>query len=260
MENGLPQNTVPVLLQSSDGFLWAGTELGLARFDGVSFHIFDHATESAFPDAEIRCLLDGGNTGVWIGTGDGLVQWKAGKATRFTTGNGLASNAIQGLAQSSDGAIWIWTQGGLARWSAEKLHAVDSENGLPRGEINSIAADKDGGMWVGTEQGAAIYRNGHWQPGPKAEPNTPGFKDAAGFKDSDRTAQVKAAANGDVLLASSAGVFVEHEGSVARALGREMLPADGVSFSRSSPMARWRRRAKARWCWAQLAAWWGDLR
>jgi ligand-binding sensor domain-containing protein len=53
MENGLPQNTVPVLLQSRDGFLWAGTELGLARFDGVSFRIFDHATTEAFPDAEM---------------------------------------------------------------------------------------------------------------------------------------------------------------------------------------------------------------
>src|SRR5580692_7860113 len=58
MENGLPQNTVPVLLQSRSGFLWAGTELGLARFDGAAFRIFDHATTDGFPDAEIRCLLD----------------------------------------------------------------------------------------------------------------------------------------------------------------------------------------------------------
>src|SRR5580658_1443017 len=58
MENGLPQNTVPVLLQSRDGFLWAGTELGLARFDGVSFRVFDHLTTPAFPDGGIRCLLD----------------------------------------------------------------------------------------------------------------------------------------------------------------------------------------------------------
>jgi signal transduction histidine kinase/ligand-binding sensor domain-containing protein len=229
MENGLPQNTVPVLLQSRDGFLWAGTELGLARFDGVSFRIFDHATEPAFPDAEIRCLLDGGDSGVWIGTGDGLVRWKAGKATRFTTGDGLPSNAIQGLAQPSDGAIWIWTQGGLARWSAEKLQTVDGENGLPGSEINSIAADRSGGIWVGTGQGAAVYRNGHWQAGPKAEPN------ATGLKDSDRTAHVKAAANGDVLIAGSAGVFLEHDGRIAKTLGREMLPADGVSFLEELP-------------------------
>jgi hypothetical protein len=64
MENGLPQNTVPVLLQSRDGYLWTGTELGLARFDGVNFRVFDHAVNSAFPDAEIRCLLDAADGGL----------------------------------------------------------------------------------------------------------------------------------------------------------------------------------------------------
>ena len=32
MENGLPQNTVQALVQTKDGFVWLGTEVGLARF------------------------------------------------------------------------------------------------------------------------------------------------------------------------------------------------------------------------------------
>jgi ligand-binding sensor domain-containing protein len=35
IENGLPQNSVRDLTQSSDGYLWFGTEEGLVRFDGV---------------------------------------------------------------------------------------------------------------------------------------------------------------------------------------------------------------------------------
>jgi ligand-binding sensor domain-containing protein len=37
MENGLPQNTVQALVQTKDGFVWLGTEVGLVRFDGTGF-------------------------------------------------------------------------------------------------------------------------------------------------------------------------------------------------------------------------------
>ncbi len=39
-EDGLPQNTVNVILQTRDGYLWLGTQGGLARFDGVRFKVF----------------------------------------------------------------------------------------------------------------------------------------------------------------------------------------------------------------------------
>src|SRR5687767_2520320 len=38
--DGLPQNTVNVTLQTKDGFLWIGTNAGLARFDGARFRTF----------------------------------------------------------------------------------------------------------------------------------------------------------------------------------------------------------------------------
>jgi len=40
-ENGLPQNTVHAIAQTADGYIWIGTEEGLARFDGVKFTVFD---------------------------------------------------------------------------------------------------------------------------------------------------------------------------------------------------------------------------
>lgn len=226
MENGLPQNTVPVLLQSHDGFLWAGTELGLARFDGVSFRIFDHATEPAFPDAETHCLLDAGTEGgLWIGTSDGLIRWKNGNATRFTSNDGLPDNFIQGLAQSSDGTVWMWTQRGLARWTGEKIQAVSGEKGLPGDEITSIAPDVAGGMWIGTSRGVTLFRDGHWQPNLGAVLATD-----AGSKIPVRPARVKTVANGDVLISNVNGIFREHDGVVTKVLAKEALPADEISF------------------------------
>ena len=34
IDQGLPQNSVMAMAQGSDGYLWVGTEAGLARFDG----------------------------------------------------------------------------------------------------------------------------------------------------------------------------------------------------------------------------------
>jgi len=39
-DDGLPQNTVFSIVQDSIGFIWMGTEAGVARFDGNNFKIF----------------------------------------------------------------------------------------------------------------------------------------------------------------------------------------------------------------------------
>jgi ligand-binding sensor domain-containing protein len=51
-ENGLPQTSPGRLVQTRDGYLWAGTRCGLARFDGFRFRVFDqHTTREMTSDA-----------------------------------------------------------------------------------------------------------------------------------------------------------------------------------------------------------------
>lgn len=223
MENGLPQNTVPVLMQSQNGYLWAGTESGLARFDGVSFKIYDHATAPSFPDAEIRCLLedfnasskDGIRENLWFGTGDGLVRWSNGRPVVLTTRDGLPSNSIRGLAQTSDGQVWVWTEAGLARWSGQRFEAAAGENDLPGSGITSIAADAVGGLWVATSREAAVFHQGHWHPGPEG---------------SAHPTLVASLTGGDVLIAAGEGVFLAHHGDLTIVLAKSSLPDGDVGF------------------------------
>src|SRR4051812_48234635 len=42
IDDGLPQNSVWAITQTEDGYLWVGTQQGLARFDGVRFVTLDH--------------------------------------------------------------------------------------------------------------------------------------------------------------------------------------------------------------------------
>lgn len=40
-KEGLPQNSVQTIVQTRDGYVWLGTQDGLARFDGVHFTVFN---------------------------------------------------------------------------------------------------------------------------------------------------------------------------------------------------------------------------
>src|ERR1044072_1871868 len=96
-ENGLPQNTVHSIAQTKDGYLWIGTEAGLARFDGVTFTIFDKQNTPQIKSNYIRTLLADRQGALWIGTAEGLVRRLNGTFTLFTTNEGLPSNTIQAI-------------------------------------------------------------------------------------------------------------------------------------------------------------------
>src|SRR4026209_1607720 len=56
-ENGLPQNTVHSIAQTRDGYIWIGTEEGLARFDGIRFTVFDKQNTAQLKSNYIRALF-----------------------------------------------------------------------------------------------------------------------------------------------------------------------------------------------------------
>jgi ligand-binding sensor domain-containing protein/signal transduction histidine kinase len=121
MENGLPQNTVQALLQTSDGFLWLGTEVGLVRFDGNSFAVFDRNSSPALPGNDVRCLLEARDGALWIGTSEGLARLKDGVVKTFTTREGLPGNQVVGLGLNSDGSVWVSTEGGTASLTGDRV-------------------------------------------------------------------------------------------------------------------------------------------
>jgi len=147
MENGLPQNTVQALAQTSDGFLWLGTEAGLVRFDGVAFQTYDRNSNPALPGADIRCLLATRDGALWIGTNAGLAEWKNGKVTAYTTRDGLPANGILTLDEDANGALWLWTESGPARQTGGRFSAVENLEAFPRTAFPS----------QGENPGAAVF-------------------------------------------------------------------------------------------------------
>ncbi len=131
MESGLPQNSVQALVQTRDGFLWLGTEAGLARFDGSGFQIFDRSSHPALPGNDVRCLFETRDGALWIGTSDGLARWKNGDVTAFTTHNGLPGNGIRALAETAGGVLWASTDLGVARRDGDRFVTVNDVDAFP---------------------------------------------------------------------------------------------------------------------------------
>ena len=83
-ENGLPQNTVQAITQTQDGYLWIGTQEGLARFNSLSFVVFDKDSTPQMKSNDVRALLEEQSGALLIGTSYGLVKFKDGAFSSFT--------------------------------------------------------------------------------------------------------------------------------------------------------------------------------
>ena len=152
-ENGLPQNTVQSIVQTRDGYLWIGTQEGLARFDGLSFTVFDKENTPAFKSNDIRFLHEDQQGRLWISTSYGLVCRHNEQFTSFTENEGLPDNSIGPVVEDTSGNVWIGTGGGLSRFENGNFKTLTVEQGLSRNVIQTLCARANGTLLVGTSAG-----------------------------------------------------------------------------------------------------------
>lgn len=152
-ENGLPQNTVQAIVQTQDGYLWIGTQEGLARFDGLNFALFDKENTPAFKSNDIRFLHEDKQGRLWISTSYGLVCRHNGQFTSFTVNEGLPDNSIGPLAEDTNGNVFVGTAAGLARFANGSFKTFTTEHGLTSNVIQTLCARANGTVLVGTSAG-----------------------------------------------------------------------------------------------------------
>ncbi|MEO1259135.1 MAG: two-component regulator propeller domain-containing protein [Bacteroidota bacterium] len=64
VEDGMPSNKVYSAIQDKKGFMWFGTDNGLARFDGSRFKVYN--IEDGLPDPEVLNLFEDSQERLWI--------------------------------------------------------------------------------------------------------------------------------------------------------------------------------------------------
>jgi signal transduction histidine kinase/ligand-binding sensor domain-containing protein len=89
----------------------------------------------------------------WIGTEGGVVRYQNGKATRYTTKDGLAGDDTKVIIEDSAGGLWLGSYGGLTYFKDGRFTAWTEHDGLPGNTVRALYQDSDGVLWVGTYDG-----------------------------------------------------------------------------------------------------------
>ena len=152
-DSGLPQNSVTVILQTRDGYLWLGTQEGLVRFDGVRFTIFDTRNTPALSDDWVQALVETRDGTLWIGTASGVVRSRGGEFAAFR-GGGLEHEMVSALHEDREGALWVGSSLGATRIVGDRTITFGDCRGVP-GRVLTIGEDGRGDLWVGGAWGAA---------------------------------------------------------------------------------------------------------
>lgn len=113
-DDGLPQNSVRALAQTSDGYLWIGTDQGLVRFDGVRFVPFELRLHDGRVDGFVETLYPEPDT-LWVGTVNGLHRFTGDRFVEVLTRDGSSAASVKSIFRDSDSRVWIGTAGGLFR-------------------------------------------------------------------------------------------------------------------------------------------------
>jgi signal transduction histidine kinase/ligand-binding sensor domain-containing protein len=167
-EDGLPSDAVIGLAQTPDGYLWVGTNAGLARFDGVRFEVFDRRTTPELAGDQCAPLAVDRAGALWIGTmGGGLARYAAGKFTGWGRQQGSTYEYATTSLLDGDGGIWIGTNDRLHRWDGERFRVFGPEDGLTMERPQPTHMDSAGGVWVQGFRGlTAVFRGGRFVEEP----------------------------------------------------------------------------------------------
>ncbi len=157
---GLPQSAVQAMARTPDGYLWAGTQDGLARFDGVHFTVFDRDSEPALRSNGIFTLFADRRGRLWIGTQSGLVVLENGRFTRVDGPKPLADGYIRTIAEGKNGRLWVGTADGLFAIGDGPTQAFHTAEGLLSEDISTLYEDAGGVLWVGSMRGLQRF-DGH---------------------------------------------------------------------------------------------------
>jgi ligand-binding sensor domain-containing protein/signal transduction histidine kinase len=157
IEDGLPQNSVNVILEGPDGYLIVATTEGLARFDGVRFTPFDLGPATDLSSRWVTAILASRNGGYWFGTQDnGVYLWNKNQVTHYP----VDRQAVQGLMEDGSGAFWLGTGSAILYGSQGNPQPI---KGLPRAPSNAwnvFAQDRSGTVWIVTIDGLHRFQKG----------------------------------------------------------------------------------------------------
>lgn len=200
--DGLPSDYLTTLFQTEDGYVWALSEVGLVRFDGLNFDVYDADAMAPVITAQIRrAVLDDRST-FWILSrngelstfrgrvfsrlehfasrevkeikldgeravvlaNDSLWQVAANKEVSLSPFDLAEFDRVRVWRQASNGDQWLGSMNGLFHFDGQEVRRFSKESGLGEVEIKGLAYDADSLLWVSTAKGFGYLDKDFYRP------------------------------------------------------------------------------------------------
>jgi ligand-binding sensor domain-containing protein len=169
IEDGLPQNSVLALCQSRSGYLWLGTQLGLIRFNGLAFPVYNIWNTPGLKSNRITCIYEDSRERLWVGTaGGGLTVHEQDRWISYQTHEGLSSDHVNAIVEYPRGNLCVGTSRGLNTIRNGKIRTIRIGKRIDGAEIRTLAVDGKDHLWIGTDQG--LFKKEGLREEDKTEP------------------------------------------------------------------------------------------
>ena len=153
VQDGVLNGSPTAFAQTSDGYIWVGTQSGLYRFDGLNFLVWSPPPGQRYPanSVSITALYGARDGSLWVGNTAGLVRWVNGNFTNVAAPNA----AVDAITEDSEGTIWITRShmhqftGPLCKVSANSEQCFGEADGIHTSAASAIAVDAQGRFWIG---------------------------------------------------------------------------------------------------------------
>lgn len=144
------------LLTAHNGYLLAGTDNGLFKFDGISFNKIETSTPGTTDS--VTAVFQDNNNDIWIGCNNGKIAKTVNRKLQYIEPEeGTPKKRITSFVQDKLGNIWFGTAGeGLYHFYNNRLFLVNDENGLSDLNIHALSITEKGEVLAATDQGVNI--------------------------------------------------------------------------------------------------------
>lgn len=154
VSDGLPVSRVHAAYQDVTGYMWIGTDVGLARYDGTEFEFFGRT--DGFPNSAVYAISESAEDGILFSTDSGLFIY-AYAQFRHVEYPPNTFTRIHAFTRGLKNELVLTTDNGLYTYANGRITLIPTGTAVDHLRITAVTVDSRNRMWVGTD------RNGLFQ-------------------------------------------------------------------------------------------------